>query len=147
MPPRFTNTRKHRGHVSASYGRIGKHCKHPGDRGLAGGQKLSSSKVGKVGVRCFHKTQQQFWKPVLNLGKAGRQENVDAKPTEEAPVVGILSFGYTKLLGKGCTPNFPIIAKARYARAEVERTIKEADGLVQLVVQGRNKTISKMTET
>lgn len=38
MPPRLTNTRKHRGHVSASYGRIGKHCKHPGDRGLAGGQ-------------------------------------------------------------------------------------------------------------
>ncbi|KAF5859309.1 60S ribosomal protein L28, partial [Aspergillus alliaceus] len=33
-----TNTVKIRGHVSAGYGRIGKHRKHPGGRGMAGGQ-------------------------------------------------------------------------------------------------------------
>ena len=38
MPTRFSNTRKHRGQVSAGHGRIGKHRKHPGGRGLAGGQ-------------------------------------------------------------------------------------------------------------
>jgi hypothetical protein len=38
MPTRFSNTRKHRGHVSAGHGRVGKHRKHPGGRGLAGGQ-------------------------------------------------------------------------------------------------------------
>jgi len=38
MPTRLSKTRKHRGHVSAGYGRIGKHRKHPGGRGLAGGQ-------------------------------------------------------------------------------------------------------------
>ncbi|KAG8921425.1 60S ribosomal protein L28 [Tulasnella sp. 418] len=38
MPTRFSKTRKHRGHVSAGYGRVGKHRKHPGGRGLAGGQ-------------------------------------------------------------------------------------------------------------
>lgn len=38
MPTRFSQTRKHRGHVSAGHGRIGKHRKHPGGRGLAGGQ-------------------------------------------------------------------------------------------------------------
>jgi hypothetical protein len=37
MPTRFTKTRKHRGHVSAGHGRVGKHRKHPGGRGLAGG--------------------------------------------------------------------------------------------------------------
>jgi hypothetical protein len=37
MPTRFSKTRKHRGHVSAGYGRVGKHRKHPGGRGLAGG--------------------------------------------------------------------------------------------------------------
>jgi hypothetical protein len=38
MPTRLSNTRKHRGHVSAGHGRVGKHRKHPGGRGLAGGQ-------------------------------------------------------------------------------------------------------------
>src|SRR5882757_1077618 len=38
MPSRFSKTRKHRGHVSAGHGRVGKHRKHPGGRGLAGGQ-------------------------------------------------------------------------------------------------------------
>lgn len=34
MPTRFSKTRKHRGHVSAGHGRVGKHRKHPGGRGL-----------------------------------------------------------------------------------------------------------------
>ena len=38
MPTRFSKTRKHRGHVSAGKGRVGKHRKHPGGRGMAGGQ-------------------------------------------------------------------------------------------------------------
>ena len=38
MPTRLSKTRKHRGHVSAGHGRVGKHRKHPGGRGLAGGQ-------------------------------------------------------------------------------------------------------------
>lgn len=37
MPTRSSKTRKHRGHVSAGHGRVGKHRKHPGGRGLAGG--------------------------------------------------------------------------------------------------------------
>ena len=35
---RLKNTRKHRGNVSHGHGRIGKHRKHPGGRGNAGGQ-------------------------------------------------------------------------------------------------------------
>jgi len=63
--------------VSAGYGRIGKHRKHPGGRGMAGGQhhhrtnldKYHPGYFGKVGMRYFHKTNQQFWKPTINLDK------------------------------------------------------------------------------
>jgi ribosomal protein L15 len=66
-----------RGHVSAGYGRVGKHRKHPGGRGMAGGQhhhrtnldKFHPGYFGKVGMRYFHKTNQQFWKPTINLDK------------------------------------------------------------------------------
>ena len=37
QPSRFCKTRKLRGHVSHGKGRIGKHRKHPGGRGNAGG--------------------------------------------------------------------------------------------------------------
>jgi len=77
MPTRFSQTRKHRGHVSAGKGRVGKHRKSPGGRGMAGGQhhhrtnidKYHPGYFGKVGMRYFHKLQNQFWKPVINLDK------------------------------------------------------------------------------
>jgi ribosomal protein L15 len=69
-----------RGHVSAGHGRVGKHRKHPGGRGMAGGQhhhrtnidKYHPGYFGKVGMRYFHKTQNQFWKPTINLEKVSR---------------------------------------------------------------------------
>lgn len=77
MPTRFSKTRKHRGNVSAGYGRVGKHRKSPGGRGMAGGQhhhrtnidKYHPGYFGKVGMRYFHKTNQQFWKPTVNVDK------------------------------------------------------------------------------
>lgn len=70
-------TIRSRGHVSAGHGRVGKHRKHPGGRGMAGGQhhhrtnldKYHPGYFGKVGMRYFHKLQNQFWKPVINLDK------------------------------------------------------------------------------
>merc|ERR1711911_171260 len=55
-------TRKLRGHVSHGHGRIGKHRKHPGGRGNAGGQhhhrinfdKYHPGYFGKLGMRHFH---------------------------------------------------------------------------------------------
>lgn len=66
-----------RGHVSAGHGRIGKHRKHPGGRGMAGGQhhhqtnldKYHPGYFGKVGMRHFHKLGNHYWKPVVNLDK------------------------------------------------------------------------------
>jgi hypothetical protein len=82
MPTRFSQTRKHRGHVSAGKGRVGKHRKSPGGRGMAGGQhhhrtnidKYHPGYFGKVGMRYFHKLQNQFWKPVINLDKVRFEE-------------------------------------------------------------------------
>jgi large subunit ribosomal protein L27Ae len=55
----------------------GKHRKHPGGRGLAGGQhhhrtnmdKYHPGYFGKVGMRYFHRQSNHFWKPVINLDK------------------------------------------------------------------------------
>lgn len=72
--------------MSAGYGRIGKHRKTPGGRGMAGGQhhhrtnidKYHPGYFGKVGMRYFHKTKQQFWKPTINLDKV-RYERFDLR--------------------------------------------------------------------
>lgn len=37
-----------RGHVSAGHGRVGKHRKHPGGRGMAGGQHHHRTNLDKV---------------------------------------------------------------------------------------------------
>ncbi|GAA5840810.1 hypothetical protein JCM11251_001703 [Rhodosporidiobolus azoricus] len=44
MPTRFSKTRKHRGRVSAGHGRVQKHRKHPGGRGLV--RRLASALPG-----------------------------------------------------------------------------------------------------
>merc|ERR1719193_1120820 len=68
-------TRKLRGHVSHGHGRIGKHRKHPGGRGNAGGQhhmrtlfdKYHPGYFGKVGMRHFHLTKQRYHCPMVNV--------------------------------------------------------------------------------
>merc|ERR1712003_33286 len=148
MPTRKTQTRKHRGHVSAGGGRVGKNRKHPGGRGLAGGQhhlrtnmdKYHPGYFGKVGMRYFHKQQNHFWKPVINLDKLWslvpaeqREKYLANKKSDTAPVLNLLDFGYAKVLGKGRIPEIPLVVRARYFSAEAERKIKEAGGVVQLV--------------
>merc|ERR1712132_9871 len=134
MPTRKTQTRKHR--------------EHPGGRGLAGGQhhlrtnmdKYHPGYFGKVGMRYFHKQQNHFWKPVINLDKlwslvpAEQREKCLAKgnKTETAPVLDLLPLGYSKVLGKGRIPSVPLIVRARYFSKDAERKIKEAGGVVQL---------------
>ncbi|MCJ1415102.1 60S ribosomal protein L28 [Xylographa parallela] len=138
----------HRGHVSAGHGRVGKHRKHPGGRGMAGGQhhhrtnidKYHPGYFGKVGMRYFHKLQNQFWKPVINLDKLWslitpekRDEYLKNKESDVAPVLDLLPLGYSKVLGKGRLPEIPMVVRARYFSKEAERKIKEAGGIVELV--------------
>lgn len=136
---------------------------------MAGGQhhhrtnldKYHPGYFGKVGMRYFHKLQNQFWKPVINLDKVccrnlrmrsgwraelmqqfqlwslvpieQREKYLANKSADTAPVLDLLPLGYSKVLGKGRLPQVPIIVRARYVSKDAERKIKEAGGVVQLV--------------
>ncbi|XP_062350658.1 large ribosomal subunit protein uL15 isoform X2 [Cinclus cinclus] len=77
MPSRLRKTRKLRGHVSHGHGRVGKHRKHPGGRGNAGGlhhhrinfDKYHPGYFGKVGMRHYHLKRNQKFCPTVNLDK------------------------------------------------------------------------------
>ena len=68
MTTRLRKTRKLRGEVCMGYGRVGKHRKHPGGRGKAGGQhhhrihfdKYHPGYFGKVGMRYFHLNKNKY---------------------------------------------------------------------------------------
>lgn len=96
--------RKSRGHVTAGHGRVGKHRKHPGGRGNAGGQhhhrinfdKYHPGYFGKLGMRYFHKTKQQFHCPTINLDRVWtlateqlRNKYAEAKETDKIPVIDV----------------------------------------------------------
>merc|ERR1711991_535024 len=114
MTTTLKKNRKKRGHVSAGHGRVGKHRKHPGGRGNAGGQhhhrtlfdRYHPGYFGKVGMRYFHKTQQKFHCPTVNIDRlwslvADAARTSDSK---KAPVIDVTKAGYSKVLGKGRLP-------------------------------------------
>uniref|UniRef100_A0A7S2SEU0 Large ribosomal subunit protein uL15/eL18 domain-containing protein n=1 Tax=Eucampia antarctica TaxID=49252 RepID=A0A7S2SEU0_9STRA len=141
MPTRLSKNRKKRGHVSAGHGRVGKHRKHPGGRGNAGGQhhhrtlmdKYHPGYFGKVGMRQFHLMQNRGFCPTVNLDKlfnvAGEGVYEAAKNAEagKAPVVDLVNLGYFKLLGNGQI-NVPVIVKAKYFSKLAEQKIRAAGG-------------------
>ncbi|AQZ09806.1 RPL28 (YGL103W) [Zygosaccharomyces parabailii] len=148
MPTRFSQTRKHRGHISAGYGRVGKHRKHPGGKGMAGGQhhhrtnldRFHPGYFGKVGMRYFRIQGNHFWKPVLNLDKLWtlvpeekRDQYLQSASKSNAPVIDTLAAGYGKVLGKGRIPQVPVIVKARFVSKLAEEKIKAAGGVVELI--------------
>jgi hypothetical protein len=71
MPTRFSNTRKHRGHVSAGHGRVGKHRKHPGGRGLAGGQHHHRTNMDKVSRPKTSEARRGHWDGLVGSGLFG----------------------------------------------------------------------------
>merc|ERR1711941_195793 len=102
-------TRKLRGHVSHGHGRIGKHRKHPGGRGNAGGMhhhrinfdKYHPGYFGKVGMRYFHKTQNKFFCPTINVDAlwslvSDQTREKYEKVTDKAPVIDVVRAGYYK---------------------------------------------------
>ncbi|KAH7679941.1 large subunit ribosomal protein L27Ae protein [Dioscorea alata] len=146
MTTRFRKNRKKRGHVSAGHGRIGKHRKHPGGRGNAGGMhhhrilfdKYHPGYFGKVGMRYFHRLRNKFHRPILNLDRIWSlvPEDVAAKAdaaSGSAPMVDVSQFGYFKVLGKGRLPEGkPVVVKAKLVSKIAEKKIKEAGGAVVL---------------
>ena len=146
MPTRLHHNRKKRGHVSAGHGRIGKHRKHPGGRGLSGGQhhhrinmdKYHPGYFGKVGMRHFHLTRQSAHRPILNVSKlwglVTEQTRLKYKGAKDVvPVIDTLRAGYGKVLGKGALPkDQPCIVKAKYVSQKAEEKIRSAGGVVVL---------------
>ncbi|KAI9145967.1 ribosomal protein L18e/L15P [Paraphysoderma sedebokerense] len=146
MPTRFKKTRKLRGHVSAGHGRVGKHRKHPGGRGKAGGQhhhrtnmdKFHPGYFGKVGMRYFRKTNNKYWCPTVNVDKIWTlvseqtKENYKNNKKGLVPVIDTLRAGYGKVLGKGRLPSQPFIVKARLVSRKAEQKIKAVGGAVVL---------------
>ena len=144
MPSRFHKNRKKRGHVSAGHGRIGKHRKHPGGRGNAGGQhhhrinfdKYHPGYFGKVGMRYFRRQNNQFYRPVINLDKLWtlvseqtRTKYANANgETDKVPVIDVTRAGFFKVLGKGVLPKQPVIVKAKYFSKDAEKKIKSVGG-------------------
>lgn len=84
---------------------LGKHRKHPGGRGNAGGMhhhrinfdKYHPGYFGKVGMRHFHLNRNHSFAPTLNLDKLWSlvgEENREraAKEADKVPVVDIVQF-------------------------------------------------------
>lgn len=145
MPTRAHKSRKKRGHVSCGHGRVGKHRKHPGGRGNAGGQhhhrilfdKYHPGYFGKVGMRQFHVLRNREYCPTVNVDKifstAGPGVYDAAKNGGgKAPVIDLVKLGYFKLLGNGQI-DVPVIVKAKYFSKLAEKKIKAAGGACLLV--------------
>merc|ERR1712051_909940 len=145
MVARLSKNRKKRGHVSAGHGRVGKHRKHPGGRGNAGGQhhhrtnfdKYHPGYFGKVGMRYFHKTKNQYHQTTINVEKlwtlvSKQTESESIKQvtdkSEKAIVINVTLSGYFKVLGKGILPKRPIIVKAKSFTKKAEKKIKKTGG-------------------
>ena len=142
MPTRLSKNRKKRGHVSAGHGRIGKHRKHPGGRGNAGGQhhhrtlfdKYHPGYFGKVGMRQFHYMKNRKFTSTINVDKifsleGGAEVYAAAKSAEsgKAPVIDLIQHGVFKLLGNGQI-DVPVIVKAKYFTKLAEKKIVAAGG-------------------
>ncbi|KAJ1445489.1 ribosomal protein L27a [Pelagophyceae sp. CCMP2097] len=145
---RLSKNRKKRGHVSAGHGRVGKHRKHPGGRGNAGGQhhhrilfdKFHPGYFGKVGMRHFHQLKNRTFCPIVNLEMLwpllpeGTLAAAEAsKANGKAPVLDVTTKGYFKVCGKGLLPNCPLVVKAKLFTKLAEKKIKAAGGACILV--------------
>merc|ERR1711976_505074 len=145
MTARLKKNRKKRGHVSAGHGRVGKHRKHPGGRGKAGGQhhhrinfdKYHPGYFGKVGMRYFHKTQQKFHCPTVNVetlwSLVSEKTRTQNAGSDKVPVIDVTRAGYFKVLGKGLLPKQPMIVKAKFFSRIAEEKIKAVGGACVLV--------------
>jgi large subunit ribosomal protein L27Ae len=129
-------------HGSSSLFIIGKHRKHPGGRGKAGGKhhhrinftRYHPGYFKKLGMRHYHMVKD--YRPIVNLEKLyslAPAEDKQLISKDQALIIDTLQHGYGKVLGKGFFPKVPMIVKARYFSKLAEKKIKEAGGACVLV--------------
>ena len=141
MTHRKRNTRKLRGHVSHGHGRIGKHRKHPGGRGLAGAEhhhrinvfKYHPGHIGKHGMRHFHLMRNQYYCPTINLSKlwslvTEEERQTALKDKKKVIQIDVVKHGYYKVLGKGHLPEIPLVVKAKLFTSTAEKRIRQVGG-------------------
>merc|ERR1712222_36194 len=146
MTTRLRKTRKLRGNVCMGYGRVGKHRKHPGGRGNAGGQhhqrinyfKYHPGYFGKSGIRVYRLHKNRQFNPTVNVDKLWSLLSTNAqaqytKDTTKAPVIDVTKSRFFKVLGKGRAPTVPMVVKAKEFSQHAERRIKAAGGACVLV--------------
>merc|ERR1719445_2363682 len=120
-------------------GRIGKHRKHPGGRGNAGGQhhhrinfdKYHPGYFGKVGMRNFHvhPNNPNQYCPGINLDKlwslVSEQTRVKYEGnTKKAPVIDISRAGYFKVPGINLDKLWTLVSEQ--TRTKYEKNTKKA---------------------
>ncbi|KAK1339581.1 hypothetical protein QTO34_018134 [Cnephaeus nilssonii] len=134
-------------HSCHGHDRIGKHRKHPGGRGNAGGlhqhrinfDKYLPGDFGKVAMRYYHLKRNQSFCPTVNVDKlwtlVSEQTRVNAAKsrTRAAPVTDVVRSGYYNVLGKGKLPEQPVIVKAKVFSRRAEEKMKGVGGAPVLV--------------
>jgi len=145
MTARLRKSRKLRGSVSCGGGRIGKHRKHSGGRGNAGGlthmrtamDRYHPGYFGKKGIRTFALQRNRLHSPTINLDKVWtliteQSRKIHASNQDRVPVIDVTKAGYFKVLGKGFLPSQPVVVKAKFFSKIAERKIKAVGGACQL---------------
>lgn len=127
--------------MSHGHGRIGKHRKHPGGRGLAGAEhhhrinvfKYHPGHIGKRGMRKFRLLRNHDYTPTINISKLWSLvseetfKNAQNDP-KKVPVIDVVKSGFFKVLGKGELPKVPFVVKAKLFSSTAEKRIRAAGG-------------------
>ena len=145
MTARLRKIRKLRGSVSCGGGRIGKHRKHSGGRGNAGGLQHNRTAMdryhpgyfGKKGIRVFALQRNKLHAPTINLDKiwalvTDQSRKLYASNKDRVPVIDVTKAGFFKVLGKGFLPSQPVVVKAKFFSKIAEKKIKAVGGACQL---------------
>jgi large subunit ribosomal protein L27Ae len=141
MTARLRKIRKLRGSVSCGGGRVGKHRKHSGGRGNAGGlthnrtamDRYHPGYFGKKGIRVFALQRNKLHSPTINIDKiwtlvTEQSRKLYANNKDLVPVIDVTKAGYFKVLGKGFLPSQPVVVKAKFFSNIAEKKIKAIGG-------------------
>ena len=72
---------------------------------------------GKVGMRHFHLTRNQDWRPIINVDKLWslvpeEQKKGLTEQSDVVPVIDTLRYGYGKVLGNGLSVSLSVAVSA-----------------------------------